>query len=137
MIPTEAVPDGAILAPHHFTYGLLATLPFMLRVWDNQPLREPFGVFGSVLGSLFGFLSIWPFYPVAGCLVAVAGLSVATVAVAGYRRVPFAYSGWTRATRYPVLIGLAFAWDDWISHSFGVWTPLDAAWKAHLLPIIA
>lgn len=43
---------------------------------------------------------------------------------------------------YPVtgavgsLLGLAIALDDALSHAFGVWTPLDWVWTAHLAQFV-
>lgn len=136
MIPAEQVPDGAIFAPHHLTTGLVFTVPFILRVWDNHPRREPIGVLLSVAVALVGFLLVWPYYPPAGTLLVLTGLTAASVATAGYRHLPGSFDGWTRRSRYPVLLGLAVAWDDWLSHTFGVWTPLDWVWSAALHDLI-
>ena len=33
--PVEAVPDGAVYAPHHYIYGIALALVMVFVVWDN------------------------------------------------------------------------------------------------------
>jgi len=34
-------------------------------------------------------------------------------------------------------VGLLFALDDYLSHAFGVWTPLDALWNGWLVGVVS
>lgn len=140
--PAEAVPDGALFAPHHFLYGCYLALVVCWVVGDDYRHVEPLGVLLGLGLALFGWAHLWRFYPVAGALFVLGGLAVATLAVpfgieiSGYTVGGFyARYGWWAT----VVLGLwlAFAWDDAISHVFGVWTPVDAAWRAWLVPVMA
>jgi len=135
VFPNEAVPDGAVFAPHHYIYGLLLVGLLVAVVWDNYADREPLVAALGVGTGLFGFLSVWPFYPPAGAILALAGPTICISSV---------LLGWTGTAvgdvwdDYPVRYRLgviAFslvALDDAVEHAFGVWTPLDAAWGAGL-----
>ncbi len=133
--PHEAVPDGAIFAPHHYTYGLLATLLVVMAVWDNYRCREPLLTAGATGAGLFGFLFVWPYYPTSGALLAVSGPIVAALAVvAGWAGTPIAdvWDDYPLRYRLATLLGLLVALDDGVEHAFGVPTPLDMAWNTGL-----
>jgi len=135
MFPNEAVPDGAVFAPHHYTYGLLLVGLLVAVVWDNYDDREPLLAAVGAGAGLFGFLFVWQYYPAAGAILSLAGPIICLAAV---------LLGWTGTAvggvwdDYPIryrlgVIGFALvALDDAVEHAFGVWTPLDAAWGAGL-----
>lgn len=143
MFPADAVPDGAVFAPHHYIYGVALSLLVVLIVWDNYPDREPlFAALGAGSG-LFGFLFVWQYYPVAGALLALLGPCVTIAAIV---------LGWTGTAvgdvwdNYPTRYRLAavffslVALDDAVEHAFGWWTPLDALWAGGLserAPLVA
>lgn len=130
--PAEPVPDGAVMAPHHFTYAVYAACLLSLVVWDDYRDREPLVVVGSLAAAYVGFVHVWKWYPVTGAALVLIGLAGAS---GGLLRP--AWSEWDPRVRIGVAICVLIAWDDAISHAFGVWTPLDAFWKAYLLPVIA
>ena len=135
MFPAEAVPDGAILAPHHYTYGALLALLAVGVVWDNYRDREPLIAAASVGAGLFGFVSVWPYYPVAGALLALAGPVVAIGAVVlgtlGLS-VGGVWDDYPVRMRAAVVVACLITLDDGVEHAFGVWTPLDALWGSGL-----
>lgn len=131
--PVEAVPDGHPFAPHHLTWAVLLLLVAVWVVSDNFPHREPLlaGV-GGVL-ALFAFLFIWPFYPQPGATLTLFGVLVALVGVLLPGGVWASYPvGWRGLALLAVLVAL----DDAVSHAFGIWTPVDWAWRAYLLPVL-
>lgn len=144
--PYEAVPDGAVLAPHHFHYAVLAVLFVAALIWDDYPKREPALVVVGLLVAEFGFTLTWPYYPATGAGLALAGLAAATLPVAHALGVLAARRlgrEWSRPywALYPgmavvVFVVLLVAWDDLLNHAFGVPTPLDSIWKEiyHLVP---
>lgn len=124
--PAEAVPDGSILAPHHYQYALLAVLFLTAYGWDRFTDREPWALaLGSLIG-LWAFTQVWPFYPLIGALMAFLGPLIASVALIRWR----AYH--ERPVFWLAIGFLLLAWDDWLSHAFGVWTPADALFHALL-----
>jgi hypothetical protein len=126
------VPDGALLAPHHFLWGLYLTVLACLVVWDNQRHREPLATMAGVGIALFGWLHVWNWYPVLGAGLAVAGTIAATLAVLLGRWEPYP-DRW----RWTALGGLAVALDDLASHALGWWTPLDWLWVEHVARLVA
>ena len=135
MFPADVVPDGAILAPHHYTYGCLLALLCIGVVWDNYKDREPLYAAASVGAGLFGFLSVWPYYPAAGAIMALAGPVLAITAVAAGTlglTVGGVWDDYPRRMRVAVVGSCLIALDDAVEHAFGVWTPLDAAWGSGL-----
>ncbi len=132
--PAEAVPDGAILGPHHGHLGPLAALIVAWAVGDDFPSKEPVLFVLAVVGAWFAFMFIWPFYPETGAVIAHVGLLGALGAVL---LLPFweSYSwlGWRGAALLAVLVGL----DDVMSHAWGVWTPLDWIWTEFLVGVVA
>jgi len=123
--PAQSIPDGALYAPHHFLYALYLVLFTSARKWDIYPRKEPVVVTGSALAALFGWIHVWRYHPVAGALLCLAGALGVVV-------------GGAVTTRYSDRWRLLVAWyglvafDDAISHAFGVWTPIDWAWDAAL-----
>ena len=143
MFPNEAVPDGAILAPHHYTYGALLALLAVAVVWDNRSDREPLLAAVGLGAGLFGFLSVWPYYPAAGAIMALAGPSLAVVAVAAGTlglSVGDSWDNYPRRERVAVVVFSAVALDDAVEHAFGWPTPLDTVWERYLIehvPLVA
>ena len=133
--PAEAVPDGAILAPHHLYVGALLVVLAALPAVDDHPEREPMAVLiGAIIGAA-AFLTVWPFYPATGAALTFAFALVCVVAPIGF---PFWRDYQWRGLRGLVLLGGLVMLDDVISHAFGIWTPLDGwLWKGLLYPIIA
>jgi len=121
MFPSEREPDGARFAPHHFYQGLLAVA--VLGAWIDSLWLLSVSVAG-----LFAFGTMWAdhLYP---HLAAVLSQFAALGAVVLGLGLPLAVD-----VRVAVVLGGLVALDDAVSHAHGVWTPLDAGWKAWLLP---
>ncbi len=130
--PYEKVPDGVILAPHHLTIGALIGLYFCAIVWDNYRYRQPHVVGGSLLSVIFSFISIWPYYPVLGAVLTLLSLLAATIAVM-VRSIWYEYP---LKYRQGVATAIIIAWDDALSHTFGVQTPLDWLFLNIIFPLI-
>ncbi|MFC7140018.1 hypothetical protein ACFQMA_09250 [Halosimplex aquaticum] len=130
--PAEALPDGNLAVPHHYYLGAIILLIAVMVVWDNYPEREPVWAGAAVLFGLYGFLSAWPRYPPLGAGIVLASTAVAVTA-------PFRPAWWRR---YPyrwqlvAVLGALIMLDDAVSHSLGVWTPLDAVWKSDIRPAL-
>lgn len=140
MFPHDPIPDGAILAPHHYTYGLALVLLVVAIVWDNYRDREPlFAALGAGVG-LFGFLFVWQYYPKAGAILALAG-PVVTIGAVLLGSTGFAVGGvWDDyPPRYRVATVLfsLVALDDAVEHAFGVATPGDTLWVRYLSDRVA
>lgn len=135
MYPHEPIPDGAVMAPHHYTYGLLLAALLVGVVWDNYPDREPLlAVLGAGTG-LFGFLFVWPWYPAAGASLTLAGPVITIAAVLlGWSgtAVGGVWDDYPIRYRVGVVLFSLVALDDAAEHAFGVWTPLDALWNGGL-----
>jgi len=133
--PVEAVPDGAVFAPHHYIYGMILALVMVFVVWDNFSDREPLLTALALGMGLFGFLFVWEWYPVAGALMSLVGPVFAVL---------FVLMGWAGLSvgdvwsEYPIRYRVAtvvfsvFALDDAIEHAFDVWTPFDWIWNEFL-----
>jgi len=134
--PAEAVPDGAVFAPHHYTYALLLVLLVTLVVWDNYRDREPLIVAAAAGMGLFGFFSVWPYYPTAGAILAL-GAPVVVIGAVLSGWLGFSVGGvWDDYQPRFRLAAIGFALlalDDAVEHAFGVWTPFDALWSAGLM----
>lgn len=133
--PYESVPDGAVFAPHHYTYFALLALLIVAIVWDNYPNQEPVLVAVFIGAGLFGFLSVWPFYPVAGAMIAVVAppLSIASVLLGWIGlSIGDVWDDYPVRYRLLVIVALLSAWDDALEHAFGLPMPLDQLWKAGL-----
>jgi hypothetical protein len=126
--PADTVPDGAVLAPHHAYIGLMLALLALAIVWDDAAGEEPLVGAVAVLAATFAFLSIWPFYPVTGAALSLAAVGLALVAPWIQFWSGYAWIG----PRGLLLVGALVALDDVAEHAFGIWTPLDWFWKAHL-----
>lgn len=129
--PAEAIPDGALLAPHHFIYGCWAALLTLSVLWNDLKRREPIVVAVLICVALFGWYHIWQWYPVTGAVLTfVAPLVAITWILTGY----FFLDEMTVWNEYPpifsimVIFWLLVALDDVVSHAFGVPTPLDFIW---------
>ena len=131
--PAEAVPDGAAFAPHHLTWGALIALLVVFVVADDYARREPlFALVGLTL-ALFGFLFVWPYYPVTGAALTLAGV---TCALGGVLWPGGIWAAYPLRWRLVAVLGVLVALDDAVSHTFGVWTPLDGIWGGihHVFP---
>jgi len=129
--PHEAVPDGTILGPHHLYIGVAVVAVVAMTVWDDDRRDPLLVVSGIIVSSVFGFALSWPHYPVVGALLTLTGLAASTLALAR------PYWREYRFRAVAVAVGLAVAWDDAVSHAFGVWTPLDWIWIHHIYPYMA
>lgn len=141
--PTELVPDGTVAAIHHLYSGVALAVLLARTTWDDdvgdwadgiraRGLRtDPFGVVAASIVALGLFALAWPHYPVFGAAGTLAGLAAATVSLARpyWRDYRYRAAG--------VAVGLAVAWDDAVSHAFGVVTPLDWTWTHHIYPHMA
>lgn len=128
--PHEAVPDGAVLGPHHVYIGLMLALLAIALVWDDAPSREPWVGAVGILVGLFAFVTVWPFYHETGAVLALSGVVLALLA-------PVFLPFWTDyawiGPRGLALLGALVALDDVAEHAFGIWTPLDWLWGAHIV----
>lgn len=131
--PAEMVPDGAVIAGHHFWIGLGIAIYAVYHVGDDHPHREPSIVLGGVLTAVLGFV-MWPYQPVAGAILSHVGVvSIAGAVLVGDFMARYAWRGW----RGVVLVGLLVTLDDLISHAWGVWTPLDGwVWGGGIVPVL-
>ena len=140
MFPHEAVPDGAVFAPHHYTYALGLVLLVVGIVWDNYRDREPlFAVLGAGVG-LFGFLFVWQYYPAAGAILALAGPVVTIGAVllgSTGTAVGGVWDDYPPRYRVATVLFSLVALDDAVEHGFGVPTPLDVLWVRYLSDRVA
>lgn len=130
--PHEAVPDGAVFAPHHLYIGVLAALLGLAMMWDDRT-ADPWACAASILAALFGFALVWPHYATAGAALSVGGLTAALLAPAARRGYWSEVNG-THFVAY--LSGVLIALDDVAEHAFGVWTPLDHVWSAWLFDVV-
>jgi hypothetical protein len=131
--PAEAVPDGHVFAPHHLTWGALLAGLVVFVVADNYRHREPLAALFGVVLALFGFLTVWKFYPATGALLTLGGCALVLAGVCWPGGIWTSYP-----LRWRVLAFLAgcVALDDAVSHAFGVWTPVDWLWTAHVAPLL-
>jgi len=130
--PYHQIPDGSAALPHHATWALLLALVPILSVWDNYPRRDPWPVLTAVLVALIGFVLVWPTHHVVGAVLALLG----TLAVILLPLRPMWWEHWPRPQQVAaILLGLV-AMDDVAQHALGLWTPLDAIWKAGLRGVI-
>lgn len=140
--PAEIVPDGSVAWPHHYALGLYVAGLVALLVLNDARTTDPLGVLLGVAVGLFAWYHLWGTgYPVAGALGALAGLLLAAVFVVVSIPLPFTGARlggfWSRYGTGPtvfVVLGLAVALDDWVSHALGVWTPLDWIWNVYIYP---
>jgi hypothetical protein len=127
----ESAPDGHTLAPHHYTWGALLAFWAATYAWDRFSDREPVVVTLGLAVGLFSFITIWRFYPVAGSIGAGFGTTIATVGLLRFRR----YA--TRPAFALAAVGVLAMVDDWTSHTFEVWTPLDWLFEAYILGFLS
>ena len=133
--PYHEVPDGAVIAPHHYIYGLLLVAMMLAVVWDNYDDREPLiAAFGVVTG-LFGFIFTWPWYPKGGAIMSVAAPVIIILAVSlGWLglSVGDTWDDYPVRWRIGTLLGSLIALDDVLEHAFGWPMPLDSTWSTYL-----
>ncbi|KZN24597.1 hypothetical protein A4G99_09545 [Haladaptatus sp. R4] len=130
--PAQRLPDGNILAPHHLYIGVLAAYIVCWVASNRMPKREAWATVTALTVALFGFLFVWPDYPATGALLTLSGIVGALLAVV-FR------SFWSDSAsdlRLAALFGVLIALDDAVSHSFGVWTPLDWFWHVYLIHLV-
>ena len=131
--PAQRIPDGNILAPHHLYIGVLAAYIVCWVASNRMPEREAWATVTSLTTGVFGFLFVWPDYPAAGASLTLVGVFGALLAVL-FR--PF-WADTESSLRLVVLLCVLIALDDALSHSFGVWTPLDWVWNVWLIHLMA
>jgi hypothetical protein len=133
MFPHETIPDGAVFAPHHYTYLLGAALLLVAAVWDNYRCKEPLLTGAGLLAGLFGFLFVWPYYPVAGAALAVGAPTLAVLVMlfgsAGLG-IGDVWDEYPLRYRFGAILLTLGGLDDAVEHAFGVTTPLDYLWNA-------
>jgi len=127
--PADTVPDGAVLGPHHAYIGMMLALLALAVVWDDRAGVEPWVGSVGLLVAVFAFVTVWPFYPATGAVLALSGVLL----VLSSAFLPFWTGyGWV-GPRGALLLGSLIALDDVLEHAFGVPTPLDWLWKAHIV----
>ena len=134
--PYHEIPDGAVFAPHHYIYGLLLTLLVLAVVWDNFRAREPLLAALGVVVGLFGFLLVWPWYPVAGAVLSLAGPPIIVLAVGlGWSglAVGDTWDDYPLRWRLAAMLGALVAAEDVLQHAFGWSGPFDTIWKVYLV----
>ncbi|WP_435552767.1 hypothetical protein [Natrinema sp. CGMCC1.2065] len=127
----ETQPDGATLAPHHFTWGALLTAWAATYSWDRFTDREPLMLSLGVVAGLFSFVMLWRYYVVAGAAGTFIGTVITTAGLVRFRRYASRPSFWVAA------FGVYAMWDDWASHALSIWTPLDWLFEAYVHGIIS
>lgn len=127
--PADSIPDGAVFAPHHAYIGFAIALLALALVWDDAVGKEPWVGAAALLLASFAFALVWPYYDSTGAVLALAGVGVALASTGS----PFWSSYPWVGPRGVLLVGAIVALDDVAEHAFGVWTPLDALWKAHIV----
>lgn len=136
MFPYHEVPDDAVMAPHHYIYGLIIVAVMLAVVWDDYRQREPLLAAFGMLTGLFGFIFVWPWYHSAGAILSILGPIVTILAVGlGWLglSVGDTWDNYPVRWRVGVILGSLIAMDDVIEHAFGWPTPLDYVWKNYLL----
>lgn len=131
--PVEAVPDGAVFAPHHLYVGLALCIFAGAVVWDDHRDAEPLALVGGAVVALFGFAVTWATYPATGAAFTLAGVLVALLAVLFrgdyWGTVPLRW-------RLLALLGVLIALDDAVSHALYPPTPLDQWFKAYIVELL-
>ena len=127
--PHDAVPDGAVLGPHHAHIGVLLALLAVALAWDDVAGKEPWVGAVALLGTSFAFITVWPYYPVTGAALSLAGVVVALASTCS----PFWLGTPWIGPRGVLLLGTIVAFDDVAEHAFGIWTPLDWLWTHHIV----
>jgi hypothetical protein len=103
-------------------------------VWDDRP-ADPVATLLSGMLTLFGFLWVWPFYPVVGAAMSLTGLAAAPLA--GYvDRDVFREARSTKTAVGMAVVGWLIAVDDVVEHAFGVATPLDTLFNGLIRPLL-
>lgn len=123
--PYESIPDGTVWVFHHYTYPLVFAYIFTDWLSDNIPEKEPKYVDVGIGIGLISFLLAWTHYPVFGSVGSLIGLLVITYGLA-FNDV---WDEYGRRWRLLIAFLTLMAYDDWVSHALGWWTPADAAFK--------
>lgn len=115
--PHENEPDGDSFAPHHYIWGTGVYCLGLMMATEGTLV----GNTGVMIG-LFGFLFMWPYYHSAGAVMS--GVAIPMMAY------PIIFSqGVYGISALVALIGVLAVTDDYVSHAFGMSTPLDRIWK--------
>lgn len=144
MFPAETVPDGSVAWPHHYALGLYLVALAALVALNDTRTTDPLAVLAGAGIGLFSWFHLWGTgYPVAGALASILGVVVVGLAVVRSVSLPVIgiqiggfRSRYGRDHAIVVLVGLVVAFDDWVSHAFGIWTPLDWIWGVAIYPIM-
>lgn len=137
--PHDRVPDGTIVAPHHYVTGLLVAA-FAVYLVSGDDGKKPYTVAGMAV-SAFAWVHLWagpsPFLGAVGTLLGVLVALWAVVAGPRWSDAPWVADDGGRLRRWltprtVAAVGLLVALDDVVEHAFGVWTPLDGVWAAYL-----
>lgn len=128
----ESVPDGSIWYPHHFVIGAwgLMFVSWLLTLDGDRPIVTV----GGLLVAMYGWYHIWPSLPLTGSLVVLTGLLITTFALT--RKFWYTQADHRKRVERAAAVFLIIAWDDTISHAFGVYTPLDHVWAVLLHPTL-
>lgn len=125
--PHEAVPDGAVFAPHHFWIGAVLVAFALIRVGERRKIGAWWT--GLVLaGCVFAFGSVWPTFPVLGASMTIVASVWLGVAIVSLRESTFGW--WLAVGGYLLLV------DDVLQHSFGWPMPVDVVWNLILSPAV-
>lgn len=122
------VPDGNIWFPHHFVIGAWGAL--FISWWLPTDDDKPWLMVGGLFVALFGWYHAWAHYQRMGAFLVLVGLVLATIAL----RRPCWVDGTGRKFRLGAAAFMLIAWDDALSHAFGLHTPLDIVWAGILAP---
>lgn len=127
LFPHDAIPDGNIMIPHHFTYFALLAFILTMVVWDDYRDKEPIGTVSGIILSFYAWFLLWNGYNAAlGAILTLTGLTIALGCAIGRKVWKEDYS---QPIRYSVILLLLAASDDVLEHAFGIWTPLDWIWN--------
>jgi hypothetical protein len=125
--PYHAIPDGSAAQPHRNARAIEQAIVPEQMVWDRYPRHDPWIELTDIQTGHDGFQMIWTRYPAMGATLVLASNAVVILS-------PIVLPTWREYWPWPqrvavVALGL-LALDDSVQHALGVWTPLDAAWKA-------
>jgi len=128
----EFVPDGAILDTHHAYIGILLIALSLWAISDDVRSEPLIGIV-SVAGSMFSFLFIWPYYPLAGFVLSLGFIATALLSIVVEYRL---WRHYPRKYLAMYLVGVLILSDDIVSHGLGVSTPLDYVWVHYIYPLL-
>lgn len=130
MLPLiESVPDGSLWIPHHYIYPLYTIVILLAWKWDDFPKKEPLIAAVGLATALTGWFHFWTYLPWLG--VTLCGIGLGFIVYGAYRA-----DQYSRRWRIAVASLALFAADDWLSHGFGVWTPLDWLFNEYIYHLL-